>query len=191
MTVLVLGSNGSGKSMYAEKLATRFSTGALYYVATMVPYGDEGQARVEKHKKQRGSMGFITVEKPFYVSEIPFRPDSVVLLEDVSNLVGNALFDGNRDGSEAGRGANDAPLLAPATWNSVFADIAAMCAKCRDVVLVSIDGLSVQPEYDEETCGYIYTLNRLNTRLADFSDTVVKMCGGAPVFVKGEAYALD
>ena len=171
---LVLGPNDSGKSLFAEKLAARLSYGALYYIATMTPFGDEGLARVEKHRKQRESLGFITVEKPFRVSEVFLPADAAILLEDVSNLLGNALFDGEREAGEDG----------------VFADIAAMCANCRAAVLVSIDGLDVSKDYDAETCGYISALNRLNRRLSGFADTVVVMSGGTAVYVKGEKYAL-
>ena len=167
MTALILGPNGSGKSAFAEKLAARLSTGTMYYIATMIPYGEEGLARVEKHRKQRESMGFITVEKPFCVSEITILPEDVALLEDVSNLLSNALFT-----------PNDI---------NVFNDITALCGSCRDIVLVSIDGLTALPEYDDETCAYIASLNRLNGRLADFADFVVKMRDGEPVVVKGGA----
>ena len=175
MIMLVLGPNGSGKSACAEKLAARLSSGVMYYVATMIPYGEEGQNRVEKHRKQRESMGFITVEKPFCVSEISFTQDSVTLLEDVSNLLSNALFAGNCDGDV----------------NSVFNDVTAMCGACRDAVLVSIDGLTALLEYDGETREYIKSLNRLNDRLIDFADTVVTMRGGLPVLIKGGAYEMD
>ena len=129
----------------------------LFYIATMIPYREEGQARVAKHRKQRESMGFTTVEKPFCVAEIPFPPDAVVLLEDVSNLLSNALFDGGRNGNE----------------ESVLMDIKAMCAKCRAAVLVSINGLTAEPKHNDETRGYIDALNRLNKRLSDFADTVI------------------
>ncbi len=174
MKVLILGPNGSGKSAYAEKLAVRLSK-TRYYIATMIPYGDEGRARVEKHQKQRADMGFITVEKPFCVSAVPLPQDTVVLLEDVSNLLSNAVFDGDRQGSE----------------DSVSSDITAMCAKCRHTVLVSIEGLAAESEYDSETRGYIDALNRLNQRLADFADAVIEMHDGEPTFVKGDACALD
>ena len=173
MTVLVLGPNGSGKSAYAEEYAMRLSAGALYYIATMIPYGDEGRARVERHRKQRKDMGFSTVEKPTNVSDATISPDAAALLEDVSNLLGNAMFDGERDG------------------NGVFADITALCGKCRAAVLVSIEGLAELPEHDSETRGYIGALNSLNKKLADFSDVVVAMRGGAPIFTKGDADALD
>ena len=179
MIILVLGPNGSGKSLFAEKLAVKLSgtetSHPLLYIATMVPYGEEGLARVEKHKKQRESMGFSTIEKPSSVSAAQFPPDTVTLLEDVSNLLSNALFTGERNNDE----------------NSVFHDIRAMCGKCRASVLVSISGLSAGREYDDETNAYIYALNHLNAKLCDLADAVVEMRCGAPVFLKGEIDALD
>jgi hypothetical protein len=58
-------------------------------------------------------------------------------------------------------------------------------------VLVSINGLTAKSEYNGETNEYIESLNRLNECLANFSDTVVTMDDGTPVFVKGDADALD
>ena len=173
MTILILGPNGSGKSAYAEELVLGLSAGVHYYIATMIPYGEEGLARVEKHRKQRKDMGFLTVEKPTKVSDVTLPADAAALLEDVSNLLGNALFTGERDG------------------NGVFADITALCKKCRVVVLVSIDGLSERSGYDEETRVYIERLNRLNEKLIGFADVVIVMRDGIPVFVKGETNALD
>ena len=175
MMVLVLGRNGSGKSVYAEKLAARLSSGALYYIATMIPYGNEGKTRVEKHRKQRETMGFITMEKPISVSEILLPPNADILLEDVSNLLGNALFGGEKNGSA----------------ESVLTDIMSLCAKCRTAILVSIDGLNAAREYDDQTRAYIEEMDRLNGQLADLADTVITMCDGKPTFVKGDVYALD
>jgi len=172
LIILVLGPNGSGKSAYAERLAAQLSapqSQARVYIATMIPCGEEGLARVEKHRQQRESMGFITIEEPFCVSEAMLGPDAVALLEDVSNLLGNALFGGKSGGSEDG----------------VFADIAAMCGKCASSVLVSISGLSVEREYNDETIEYIKTLDSLNERLFYFADAAVEMRGGEPVVLKG------
>ena len=174
MTVLVLGPNGSGKSAYAETLVERLSVGILYYVATMIPSGEENQTRIEKHRDRRKGMGFVTIEKPTDVSEIAMPPGSAALLEDVSNLLANAMFTGKRNGDA----------------QSVFGDITALSEKCRAVVLVTIEGLAEQPEYDEETCAYIDALNRLNEKLADYADVVFAMRGGTPVTMKGDANAL-
>lgn len=175
MNILILGVNGSGKSICGEKLAVKLSNGSLYYIATMIPYGKGGQVRVEKHRKQRASMGFITIEKPFDLSDIPFEMNSTALLEDVSNLLGNAMF-----GSERRSDGDD-----------VFADITDMCEKCRNCVMVSIIGLAQEAEFDDETNSYIDALNRLNNRLFEFSETVIIMSDGMPVCVKGDTYAMD
>jgi adenosylcobinamide kinase/adenosylcobinamide-phosphate guanylyltransferase len=174
MTVLILGSTGSGKSAYAEKLIARLSSGARYYIATMIPYGEEGAERVEKHRRQRETLEFTTVEKPFCVSGISVPRDASILLEDVSNLLGNALFGGVCGGSE----------------DDVFEDIKYLCEKCRVSVLVSISGLNSQSEYDDETCCYIDALNRLNQRLHVLADIVITMRGGVPVYTKGDDDAL-
>ena len=175
MIVLVLGANNSGKSLYAEELAARLSTGALYYIATMIPYGKDGQARVVKHRTQRATKGFVTIESPFCVAKTPLLPGAVVLLEDASNLLSNGLFGSTPKKDE----------------NSIFTDIINICAKCQDAVIVSIDGLSATLEYDEETNYYIKALNRLNRRLFNFADRAVIMRGGKPNLLKGEGYELD
>ncbi len=173
MTVLVLGPNDSGKSVFAEKLAAKLSTGALFYIATMIPHGEEGRARVEKHRRQRADAGFVTVERPAAVAEAPISPDAVVLLEDVSNLLNNVMFGGA--GGEC----------------EVYDVIARLCGKCRDSVLVSVDGLAECGEYDGGTNEYIAALNRLNGRLCSLADIVVAMRNKMPVFLKGDAHALD
>jgi len=174
MTILILGPNQSGKSAYAEEIALRWATGTLHYIATMIPYGVEGQARVDKHREQRSGHNFITVEKPDHVSGLEFPPGATVLLEDISNLLGNAMF--------TGKGGGNA--------DTVFEDITALCKKCENAVLVSIDGLTPEKDYDEETREYIRALNRLNKRVAHHSDAAVAMSGGRPRALKGDANAL-
>ena len=175
MTILVLGSNGSGKSAYAEKLTLRLAGGTAVYMATMIPYGSAGQARVAKHQARRASGGFITIEQPLQVSSAPLPPEAVILLEDVSNLLGNSMFSGSRSGNA----------------DSVYEDITALCLKCHAAVLVSITGLSCETTYNQETNCYLKELNRLNDQLSDFADTVIRMRGGEPALLKGFAYELD
>lgn len=172
MTALVLGPNGSGKSAFAEKLTASRSSGALIYIATMLPFGEEGQAKVLKHIKQREGFGFLTHERPMSVGDIDLPKDAGVLLEDVSNLLSNNMFGGGAQ-------------------SEVLSDIKALCLKCGFSVLVSIDGLERDPGFSGETNAYIDALNSLNINLADFADIVIKMRDGVPFCVKGEAYALD
>ena len=59
-TVLIIGYPDSGKSAIAEKMVTEMSDpDCRLYVATMIPYGQEGRDRVEKHRRMRAGKGFI------------------------------------------------------------------------------------------------------------------------------------
>ena len=90
-----------------------------------------------------------------------------MLLEDVSNLLANAMFE--RGGDEA----------------SVYADIEALCSRCRLLVAVTITGLCADG-YDGETAAYIRALNGLNQRLYDRAAAAVAMKDGAPFAEKGD-----
>ena len=170
MLILVTGENGSGKSAYAEKLACR-AGGERYYIATMVPHGSEGAARVEKHLRQREGLGFITLELPFSVGDAVIPSNASVLLEDVSNLLGNRMFE---------RGS---------TMEDTLADITALSKRCGTLVAVTIGGLDAF-SYEGETRGYLEALNALNAALFNLAGAVVEMRDGRPQLKKGENDAL-
>ena len=94
MLTLVIGGSGSGKSSFGEKLAQE-SNSKLYYLATMIPYGDEGKRRVERHLKLREGKGFETIEEYMDIGSIDIPYKSCVLLEDLTNLVANNMFTKN------------------------------------------------------------------------------------------------
>lgn len=171
MLTLIIGENGSGKSVYAESLVCR-AGGVRYYIATMIPHGTEGTTRVKKHLHQRESMGFITLELPFSIGDADVPPDAAVLLEDVSNLLGNRIF---------GRGSTVAEVLA---------DITALHERCRTLVAVTIGGLDAL-SYEGETRVYIEELNALNVALFGLADTVVEMRNGIPQLKKGDKNAFS
>ena len=66
MLRLVTGGSCSGKSAFAEKLAIeekkKHPAGTLYYVATMVPYDEECQERIRRHRRMRKDKAFVTRE---------------------------------------------------------------------------------------------------------------------------------
>lgn len=165
MMTLIIGENGSGKSALAETLVCR-SDSARYYIATMIPHGEDGAARVKKHLRQREGMGFITIELPYFVGDANIPIDAAVLLEDVSNLLGNRMFE--RSG----------------TAEEVLADITALYKRCRILVAVTIGGLDTLA-YEGETRGYISALNTLNAALFHLADTVIEMRDGFPQLQKG------
>ena len=90
--ILVVGSNQSGKSRFAEKLIS-CTEGKRYYIATMISSTEDNEFHIKKHIKQREGLGFDTHELPYGFDGLEIESDSVVLLEDVSNLWANLMFD--------------------------------------------------------------------------------------------------
>ena len=152
---LILGSNGSGKSLYAEDLAVQ-SGKPLIYLATMIPQNQENYQRIEKHRLQRKGKGFTTIEVPWNIHEIPVEKDAVVLLEDASNLMGTGIFVHGAEESE------------------VLRQILSLGEKCRKLIIVSISGLD-ENQYDGETASFIHQLNTLNYDLASYANFIHQM----------------
>lgn len=168
--IFICGPNGSGKSRYAESLISN-TTGERYYIATMQPQTPENHRRIEKHRLQRKGLLFHTLELPWKIADAPVSSTSVVLLEDVSNLLGNIQF------VKGGR------------LEDALVEILALKERCRLLVAVSISGLCGDG-YDRETASYIRGLNHLNERLAVLADVFVTMQGGQPVCEKGDMYGI-
>ena len=57
----VTGGSGSGKSAYAEQCILDFGGTRRVYIATMQPFGAEGQARIARHRKMRAAKQFSTM----------------------------------------------------------------------------------------------------------------------------------
>ncbi|NLV17707.1 MAG: bifunctional adenosylcobinamide kinase/adenosylcobinamide-phosphate guanylyltransferase [Syntrophomonadaceae bacterium] len=165
MLILVMGKNGSGKSAFAEALAVHHRE-TRYYIATMLPHGQEGLYRVERHKIQRAGMGFITLELPYAVGSADVSSDAAVLVEDVSNLLANVVFDRDRSAAE------------------VLEDIKLLCRRVGCVIAVTISEFD-DGNYSEETMGYIQALQWLNRQLFNLADIVVEMDENQPIYRKG------
>ena len=166
MMILISGGNGSGKSAFAECLAAKIDL-PRYYIATMVCQSEENVQRIEKHRRQRAGLGFQTVEEPCRVSRTAVPADSLVLLEDVSNLLGNLIF---REGGTA---------------EAALQEILSLREACRVLVAVTISGLT-EDGYDGETAAYIRDMNWLNEQLLAQADLAAELQNGQPVYRKGD-----
>lgn len=166
--VLISGGNGSGKSRVAELIASQIER-KRYYAATMIPWGEEGEARKAKHLKSRAGLGFITVECPYDLSEVDCSRDDLVLLEDLSNLLANGIF-----GARPPFGAKE-----------VLSQVRDLESRCAVLLVVSIAGLTGEG-CDEATRRYVDDLNGLNAELARGAGTVIEMHDGAARVLKGD-----
>lgn len=74
MIHLVTGGSGSGKSAYAEQCILDFGGTRRVYIATMQPFGAEGQARIARHRKMRVAKQFSTIECYTNLKEVELEP---------------------------------------------------------------------------------------------------------------------
>ena len=176
MTVLVTGTADSGKSALAEELAMQTGDRYRYYLATMKVCDDEGRKRVEKHRKMREGKGFVTMERQSGLSciadEIINPGEVTVLLECVSNLVGNVLHD---------RPDRITLLLSDISEKSAFADevtddIAGLAGKVHNLIIVTNE-YTIEDGFDEETGLYVELLGIVNKRLRDIADRMFDLTG--------------
>ena len=168
MIALFTGGSGSGKSEMAESYACRLASNKkpLYYFATMRVWGEEGRARVEKHRRQREGKGFATVECP---SRLPLGvAGGVILLECLSNRLANAMF-GDGEPDPVGRIVSELDTL----------------AEKNDLVVVTNEIFSDGAKYDAETAQYIEFLGLLNQKLARRAQLFVESVYSIPVVHKG------
>ncbi|MDD5953002.1 MAG: bifunctional adenosylcobinamide kinase/adenosylcobinamide-phosphate guanylyltransferase [Oscillospiraceae bacterium] len=177
MMTLVFGGSGSGKSAYAESLAVSRGEGMpLYYLATMHPFGPEGRERVRRHRDMRQGKGFCTIEQPVNVetSLEQMQPGSkTILLECLSNLVANELFDGE---------ITDTP---EAVCDQVIAGICSLQRASTHLILVSCDVFRDGKTYDESTTAYLQTLGSVHQQLCTLCEEVIEVVVGIPVYEKG------
>ena len=184
MFVVVTGGSGSGKSEYAENRVLEFNDPLRFYVATMQSYDAESEARIARHRKLRAGKGFETIErqldlKNLHLSE--WKQEGAgeheresgtvsVLLECVSNLAANEMFD------PAGAGEN--------ALGEIELGIDRLLEQCDNLVVVTNDIFSDGVCYDSTSEKYRQVLAGINEYLASAADHVVEVVCGIPVILK-------
>lgn len=203
MITMILGASGSGKSLFAEGYAQQvhkrkqeqgiFSN--LFYIATMMPYGEETQKKIERHKLQREGKHFYVVEqykdieKSFDGSIVKGIVENIeegtVLLECLSNLVANELYDEKRKdiwkkGNEKEQGY---------AWASKIADkmidgIQELERQCGHLIIVTNDVFREGFGAWEGTKEYLYCLGKINKEMAKKAVDIYEVVAGIPVCMK-------
>ena len=176
MVILVTGGSGSGKSAYAEECACAFNCGQMYYIAAMICRDDESRARISRHREMRSGKGFTTIERYTDLAGLRLpdhgagKTDICVLLECLSNLTANEMFDENGSGD----GAEEA----------VKAGIDSLLKQCDNLVVVTNEIFSDGIRYDSASEKYRQVLAGINAYLAALADRVVEVVCGIRVILK-------
>lgn len=164
---LVTGGAASGKSRFAERLVLS-SVRTPVYVATAQAFDTEMDAKIAKHRGERGGNWRLIEEPIDIVTALKGQfKDEIVLVDCLTMWLSNLLL-ANKDPSEF-----TAPLLE---------QLANM--KTPIVLVTNEVGSSVVPE-NASARQFQRVQGTLNQRVAEKSDLVVTVIAGLPLSLKG------
>lgn len=170
MMILVTGGSGSGKSAFAEDQVVSLGEAERVYIATMFPFDEESKKRVQRHRNMRSGKGFETIECYTDLAQVRVSKGSTVLLECMSNLVANEMFQEN--------GAHER------TVQEILKGVKSLLAQAGNLVIVTNEIFSEAASYEGETETYQKYLGKINQELAHLADEVVEVVYGIPVYHK-------
>ena len=170
MLELVTGGSGSGKSAYAESRICEYNRQApkpLFYIATMFPYGEETEKKIERHRILRKGKGFETLE--WYTGLKQHLEDGSlkgadVLLECMSNLVANEMYMESGAGCYADR--------------AILEGIRELNQQCSNLVIVTNEVFSESVPDSPEMKEYKRILGKINREIAIMADQVTEVIYG-------------
>ena len=170
MLELVTGGSGSGKSAYAESRIcewNRQGPNPLFYIATMYPYGEETEKKIERHRILRKGKGFETLE--WYTGLKQHLEDGSlkgadVLLECMSNLVANEMY------MESGAGCY--------ADQAILEGIRELNQQCSNLVIVTNEVFSESVPDSPEMKEYKRILGKINREIATMADQVTEVIYG-------------
>ena len=168
MITYIYGGVSSGKSEYAEELISGEFNKKIY-LATMENAGEHAGKRVEKHLLQREGKGFFTIEEPRHIKDLNIDEDDNILLEDLTNLLSNNLF------NEAGLKNNFKEIT-----EEIFSDIITLKDRCNSVFIVGNDIFSTERNQSKELDIFIDCLYSLHTKIIEVADRVIEVVYGLP-----------
>ena len=172
MFLVITGGSGSGKSAYAEQCVLDFGPAERIYIAPMYPFDEECDRRIRRHREMRRQKQFSTLECYTGLKTADIPEDSVVLLECMSNLTANEMY------QEGGAGGQ--------TVEEILAGICYLLKRVRHLVVVTNEIFSDGIDYDSETMRYQSYLGQINSEMGRMADQVTEVVYGIPITVKGE-----
>lgn len=171
---LVLGGARSGKSSYAEKLATESGL-PVNYIATAQVYDDEFKARVRHHKDRRPA-SWTLVEEPYHLAQTLARlakPNQCLIVDCLSIWLAQWICaDCNPPKNSNWQQEREAFLMLLPTLAGT-------------IILVSNEvGMGIVP-LGEINRQFQDEQGRLNQAVAEIANSVVLIAAGLPLKLKG------
>jgi adenosylcobinamide kinase/adenosylcobinamide-phosphate guanylyltransferase len=178
---LVLGGARSGKSAYAEQLATA-SGKPVIYIATASAGDAEMATRITHHRARRPA-SWRTIEEPVALGEALLEHatcGNLVVVDCLTLWLSNVMFPDAATLPDAGP-----ILLAPLFHQQRLRLLQALDAVGGDVLLVSNEvGMGIVPFGAVARC-FADEAGRLNQSVAASCERVVLVAAGLPLILKG------
>lgn len=171
MFTLITGGSGSGKSEFAESQILKQSKEKRIYLATMKCFDEESKKRIERHRKMRAEKQFETVECYLDIEKADIPEGSSVLLECMSNLMANEMYDP--------KGTKEK------TVEHILEGILYLKKKAKNLCVVTNEVFSDGEQYDPDTMQYLSYLGKINCEMAKIADEVYEVVYGIPLKKKG------
>lgn len=176
MKSLILGGMKSGKSRFAEQLASQLEQ-PVVYIATAQAWDDEMRQRIRAHQQQRPNH-WQTVESPLHLAQALQTQDAPnrTLLVDCLTLWITQLL------------CHDNPTLLAQELNAFQTHLPKLQS---NLILVSNEtNMGIIP-MDTLSRRFCDTAGKLHQQLAPMMDSIVLTIAGLPLYVKGKPHELD
>lgn len=162
MLIFISGGVRSGKSTFAEKLAIDLSINRKVYLATAMVYDNEMRKRVDKHQVDRKNDNWVTYEKYIDIGDIKdLNKDDVLLIDCLTNLTANELFENNLGKKEV--------------VEKILNGILNINDRVKDLIIVSNDLFSGLDNYLDDTNKFVETLGKLHCKLTSYVDEAYEL----------------
>ncbi|WP_270180079.1 bifunctional adenosylcobinamide kinase/adenosylcobinamide-phosphate guanylyltransferase [Alkalihalobacillus sp. CinArs1] len=175
--IFISGGVRSGKSSFAEKLATSHAereTNSLYYIACGEPVDEEMKERIAQHRYDRSkASSWTTVECPVNVGSAAKRigQGGIVLLDCLTTLLSNELFK-QIESYEA--------LI-----DRIKCDLSIVAEKC-DVLIIVSNEVSFEPFDTPLVKTYGKLLGSLHQWVVEQAREAYLVEASIPILMKGE-----
>ena len=184
---LVLGGARSGKSSYAEQLASATQCEVIYIAtasAVTNSADSEMQMRIALHKAQRPAH-WQTVEQPLMLGAAIAEwsaPERVLLIDCLTVWLSNLLFSEEKNYPEIGK------IIPPELFHQERAAFLQALADAKgDVILVSNEvGMGIVPQ-GAISRWFVDEAGRLNQAVAAACERAIFMAAGLPLILKDHA----
>ncbi len=184
---LVFGGARSGKSAYAERLASASGKEVIYIATAPNPDSNDDSemaSRIVHHRQQRPGK-WITVEEPLALAETVAKwsaPQRLILVDCLTLWLSNLLFSTGTEYPEVGN------ITLPAQFHQQRLALLQTLAACtNDVILVSNEvGMGIVP-VGAINRSFADEAGRLNQEIAAVCDRAVLIAAGLPLYLKGAA----